>query len=36
MYADITLEAVARDIPNNMAGFVTDAPVKRASTGCHF
>jgi hypothetical protein len=30
MYADITLETVALDTPNNAAVFVTDAPAKRA------
>jgi hypothetical protein len=32
MYADITLETVALDTPNNVAIFITDAPAKRAPT----
>jgi hypothetical protein len=32
--ADITLETVALDTPNNVAVFVTDAPAKRAPTIC--
>jgi hypothetical protein len=31
VYADITLENVALDTPNNVAVFVTDAPAKCAS-----
>jgi hypothetical protein len=34
MYADITLETVTLDTPNNVAVFVTDAPAKRAPTVC--
>jgi hypothetical protein len=34
VYADITLETLALDAPNNMAIFVTDAPAKRAPTIC--
>jgi hypothetical protein len=34
VYADITLETVALDTPNNVAVFVTDAPAKRAPTIC--
>jgi hypothetical protein len=32
--ANITLEAVALSTPNNVAVFITDAPVKRAPTFC--
>jgi hypothetical protein len=32
MYANVTLETVDLDIPNNAAVFVTDAPAKRAPT----
>jgi hypothetical protein len=34
MNADMTLETVALDTPNNVAVFVTDAQVKRAPTIC--
>jgi hypothetical protein len=34
MYADITLETVALDTPNNVAVHVTDAPTRRVSTIC--
>jgi hypothetical protein len=34
MYANITLETVALDTPNNVAVFVTDAPAKRTPTIC--
>jgi hypothetical protein len=30
VYADITLETVALNTPNNMAVFIADSPVKRA------
>jgi hypothetical protein len=36
VYADITLETVALDTPNNVAVFVTDAPAKRAPTMSSF
>jgi hypothetical protein len=32
VYADITLETVALNTPNNVADFITDAPAKRAPT----
>jgi hypothetical protein len=32
VYADITLETVALDTPNNVAVFITDAPAKHAAT----
>jgi hypothetical protein len=34
LYADITLETVALDTPNNMAVFIRDAPTKRKPTIC--
>jgi hypothetical protein len=34
VYADITLETVALDTPNNVAIFVIDAPAKRGPTIC--
>jgi hypothetical protein len=34
VYADITLESVALDTPNNVAVVITDAPAKRAQTRC--
>jgi hypothetical protein len=34
MYADITLETVALDTPNNVAVFITDVAAKRAPTIC--
>jgi hypothetical protein len=36
LYADITLESVALDTPNNVAVSVTDATAKQASTICPF
>jgi hypothetical protein len=34
VYANITLETVALDTPNNVAVFITAAPAKRALTVC--
>jgi hypothetical protein len=34
MYADVTLETVALDTPNNLAVFVTDVPANRVPTIC--
>jgi hypothetical protein len=34
VYAYTTLGTVALDAPNNVAGFITDAPAKRAQTLC--
>jgi hypothetical protein len=34
VYADIALETVALDTPNNVAVFITDVPAKRAPTIC--
>jgi hypothetical protein len=36
VYVNIALETVALDTPSNMAGFLTDAPAKRAPTVCSF
>jgi hypothetical protein len=35
MYANITLETVALDTPNNVVSFITDAPAKRVAMICH-